>query len=440
MSHTIGRARKARKPPVEMELQLRGWAQRGSAAADVDGKTLLIDRGIPGERIEALVDRRRRPWRGVVERVFEPSPDRITPACRYYTEGCGGCQWQHLRYGAQLETKRQLADRELERAGARARVQAIHGMDEPWRYRRTAAIAIGWEAGFRPRARRGILEIHDCPISHPLIGHLADRLNVLLRKGHLPNYHGKVWLDCTVTGNAEEPGLQVVVQGIEGLTLEGHPELPEVARTVSEVEGVESVAFRHRSGDVRPLAGELMSKIEVAGRAMYTPAGSFVQTNLRMVPRVLERMSSELRGQDIRHAADIYGGVGTFGLPLAALVERMTLIELDPAAVEAARRTAQEWGLTNVDFVSRHAERALGDLSDLDLAIVDPPRSGLGPAVTGALIEHQTKEIFYVSCSPPSLADDLAALESGDYTACSLDLFDFYPQTYHVEALAILRR
>lgn len=400
----------------------------------------MVDRGIPGELVDASFDRRRKPWRGVVTAVEEASPDRVASPCPYYLEGCGGCQWQHINYPAQVETKRVLVDRALGESGSTARVGLVHAMEEPWRYRHTAAIAIGWEAGFRPRARRGILEIRDCPISHPLIGMLADRLNVLLRSNCLPNYHGKVWLDCTVVGTPASPTLQVVLQGIEGLTLENHPELPAAAEEIGRIDGVSSVAFRHRQGQVEALVGPLLSSVEVGGRPMWLPAGAFSQTNLEMVPRVLERMRAALTGRHVRGAADVYGGIGTFGLPLADQVEHMTIIELDAQAVAAAESTAEDWGVRNVDFVSAHAERALPGLPALDLVVVDPPRSGLGEAVTSALLDNGVPLVLYVSCAPLSLARDLAHLEAGGYRIASLEMFDFYPQTYHVESLAVLER
>jgi 23S rRNA (uracil1939-C5)-methyltransferase len=371
---------------------------------------------------------------------MQPSPDRITAPCPYYHQGCGGCQWQHVSYAAQLENKRLIVDREMERAGVKRAVDHVRGMEEPWRYRRTAAIAIGWEAGFRPRGRRGIVEIHDCRISHPLIGQLADSLNDVLRAGRLLNYHGKVWLDCTVVGSAGRAALQVVLQGIEGLTLESHPELVDVAEVLADLDSVEAVAFRHRSGEVLPLVGDVMGRIEVAGREMFVPAGAFFQTNVAMLELVIERMRGELCGRAVRQAADVYGGVGTFGLAIAGSVEELTLIELDAQAAAAAELTARSWGLSNVRCISSHAERALPGLTELDLAIVDPPRSGLGEVVVRALIEHAVPLIFYVSCSPQSLARDLGGLQGGSYTISALELFDFYPHTYHVEALAVLSR
>lgn len=434
------RTRGRGKPPVTATVQLVEWGPRGSTRAVWDSLPVLIDRGIPGEPVVATVDTRRRPRRGVVEIVCEPSPARVAPPCPFYSRNCGGCQWQHVDYQAQVAAKRLAVDREMERAGVAARVQAFHAMDIPWRYRHTAAIALGWEAGFRPRGRRGIVKLDDCLISHPAIGSLLAALNGLLEMRSLPNYHGKVWLDCTVVGSAERPALQVLIQGIAGLTLETHPELPDVARRLAAIDGVGAVAYRHRSGQARALVGEVMSTVEVQGRPMWLPAGSFCQTNLDMLSVLVGRMRDEIGERQFDHLADIYGGVGTFGLQLARGVGKVTLIELDAAAVAAARRTAQDWGLQNVECIDQHAERILPHLPPVDLAIVDPPRSGLGRTVTDALAQNGVSTVFYVSCSPASLADDVAALVDSGFEVQSLEAFDFYPQTYHVESFAVLAR
>lgn len=437
---TISRRRKAPKLPVPAEIRLLEWGPRGATRAEWNNAPLLVDRGIPGELVVAEVDTRRRPRRGMAVDILDASPDRIAAPCPFYLRNCGGCQWQHLGYEAQLEVKRLGVDREMERAGVAARVERVHSMDDPWRYRRTAAIALGWEAGFRPRGRRGIIQIDDCLISHPAIGALAASMNDLLQARSLPNYHGKVWLDCTVVGSAERPELQVLIQGIPGLTLETHPELPEIAQRIAALHGVGTVAYRHRSGEARPLVGDLMSTVDVQGRPMWLPAGSFFQTNLDMVSVLLDQVREELRNRRIGQLADIYGGVGTFGLQLAREVGEVVLVELDPAAVAAARRTAADWRLDNVTFVDQHAEHALPGLPPVDIALVDPPRSGLGRVVTNAIGRNGVPVVFYVSCSPASLADDLAAFQECGFSTTSLEIFDFYPQTYHVESLAILER
>jgi 23S rRNA (uracil1939-C5)-methyltransferase len=108
--------------------------------------------------------------------------------------------------------------------------------------------------------------------------------------------------------------------------------------------------------------------------------------------------------------------------------------------VSAARLTAQSWRLDNVELVSRHAERALPGLPALEAIIVDPPRSGLGETVTAAIAANGAQLVLYLSCAPASMARDLATLESAGYRALTLEVFDFYPQTYHIETLAVLER
>src|SRR5579875_980062 len=166
MSIDMPSKRKVRKEPIVAEVRLERWGTRGWTEAEVGGRKALIDRGIPGEEVVATVQRGRHPRRGMVTNVIEPAPGRVVAPCPAYHRGCGGCQWQHLDYAAQVETKRGQVEALLTRAGVDACVSDVHVMAEPWRYRHTAAVAIGWEAGFRPRGRRGIVEMRDCLISH----------------------------------------------------------------------------------------------------------------------------------------------------------------------------------------------------------------------------------------------------------------------------------
>jgi 23S rRNA (uracil1939-C5)-methyltransferase len=159
-----------------------------------------------------------------------------------------------------------------------------------------------------------------------------------------------------------------------------------------------------------------------------------------MLDRLIERIEPHLTERAPRHVADVYGGVGTFALTFAGQVDHMTLVELDTSSVSSAQRTARDRGIDNMSFLSQHAERALPGLSELDLVIVDPPRSGLGPIVTEAVAASNARSVVYVSCSPSSLARDLAALQNHGFRPISLEMFDFYPQTYHVECLTILDR
>jgi tRNA/tmRNA/rRNA uracil-C5-methylase (TrmA/RlmC/RlmD family) len=138
--------------------------------------------------------------------------------------------------------------------------------------------------------------------------------------------------------------------------------------------------------------------------------------------------------------ADIYGGVGLFGLFMASSGADVTVVEIDPRAVAAAQETARAWGLTNLTFVASSAADAMAGLPGIDLALVDPPRTGLDLETLGALIERRVPRIVYVSCSPISYARDAAHLVRAGYRIERYELFDFYPQTVHVEGLALFTR
>jgi 23S rRNA (uracil1939-C5)-methyltransferase len=191
-----------------------------------------------------------------------------------------------------------------------------------------------------------------------------------------------------------------------------------------------------------PVHGPLASPVVVAGRPYQLPAGSFFQTNLELVPRLLERVEELARPYRGGTIADLYCGVGLFALWLAQAHAGGSIVgvEVDPLAIEAAEATARDWGLANARFIARPAERAVGELPDLDAVIVDPPRSGLEEKLLRALIERGPRGFIYVSCEPATLARDLAILAEGGYTVHSVECFDFFPQTYHVESLAYLTK
>ena len=202
---------------------------------------------------------------------------------------------------------------------------------------------------------------------------------------------------------------------------------------------IASVSIISPEGELVVLSGDPFGRTTVAGRAVYLHAGSFFQTNVELLPQLIGRLQTEAEPEGKR-IADVYGGVGVFGLFLAEGASNVLVVESDPLAEEACRRTAAEWGLDNVHFRAEEAEVALRDESGFDVVVVDPPRTGLSEAVIEALIELQPETILYISCLAQSLARDLRVLTAEGYSIDHLEVFDFYPQTYHVEILTVLRR
>lgn len=421
-------------------LHLAGFDSHGTTRARYQGRWIEVEHGIPGEEVRAEVVGRKR-LRGRIVDILQPSPDRVLPPCPYFREwDCGGCQWQQIAYPGQLAFKRAEINTALDDAGLDLAVTASHALPDPWRYRSSAGIALGKRAGFRRHGSLAIVPLHDCPISHPLIGQLMAILNDRLESGDLPDFHGRMRLEVRVCQRAPEdptPGLQVLIRPTEGRPPQ--PDLDTLTATLAGLDMVAGLAWQQPNGVVTSLLGPLYARTDVAGKPVWLSAASFFQTNLLLLPELIARLQQEARPLAGKTVADVYGGVGVLGLSLAGEAQEVIEIESDPLAVKAGTRTAHDWGLQNVRFVAATAEQALTAAGQYDVVIVDPPRSGLSAPVLAALLERRPPLILYVSCLAESLARDLAQLLTSGYVVPHLELFDFYPQTYHVELLAVIR-
>ena len=396
-----------------------------------------VEHGIPDETVRVAISGHKR-LHGKILEVLEPAPDRVEAPCPYFREwSCGGCQWQMIAYEGQVARKRAEVEAAMEAVGLDLIVERTHTLADPWRYRSTAGIALGKRAGFRRRASLAIVPIRDCPISHPLIGRLMAELNDRLDAGTLPDFRGRVRLDARLAEGAEGEYLQVLIR-VE----EGRPDPAALAALGETLAGLGFVgSVLHEDGDdLKVLAGDSFGTIEVAGRQVVVTPGAFFQTNLRLLPELIERIVAEARPLGGMRVADVYGGVGLFGLFLAGEAGEVVVFETEPMAVAAGERTAALWGVENVRFIGGEAEDTFYGAGPFDVAVVDPPRSGLSEGVLEALTGMEPPVVLYVSCLAESLARDLAVLAEAGYRVHGLELFDFYPQTYHVEMLAVLRR
>ncbi|MGN6809254.1 MAG: class I SAM-dependent RNA methyltransferase [Thermomicrobiales bacterium] len=437
--------RRQDRPREEVTLAVDTMAHGGAVLGRLDGRVGLIDGAIPGEEVRAAVRRGKKDFfeADTIE-VLRAAPERVTPPCPSFGP-CGGCQWQQIDYSAQLRFKRDVVAEQLRRIGHLSLdITAVHSAD-PWGYRHSAAIALGHAAGFRSRHTRWEIELHECLIAHPAITRLLDDLNGLIARRDIINFRGKVWLEVKVvhpTGDPNEPAIQAVLKGIAGIDPEDRPDLLTALARIAALPNVWSLAFRRAKGATVPVKGPLRAPVNVAGHVYQLPAGSFFQTNLGLLPELLARVTALAAPYQAGAIADLYCGVGLFGLWLAREYPQAAIvgIEVDPLAIDAAEATAREWGLANCRFVARPADRALSELPAVDAVIVDPPRSGLDEKLLRALIERGPQGFIYVSCEPATLARDLAILTDGGYTVQSVELFDFFPQTYHIESLAYLTK
>jgi len=325
--------------------------------------------------------------------------EKITP-CPLYGK-CGGCGLQHIGYEEQLESKKERLNETMARAGFTGAIEAV--ASPPWEYRnRFSFHAIrgnrGPKVGFKARSSEEIIPIDDCPIADPGLRALL-RENAILPPPHKDRF--------TVYGRTSGAEFTLLSEG------------PVGGRDC-------------RSGGA----------VTIAGKNIRLDAGVFFQANAaaleKLIPHIRAAAASTAAGSAF---ADLYSGVGTFSVFIADLFERGDLLEQSGAALECAKvNLASHSGLKffaqNDDAWARRNNRA----KNYAFAAADPPRAGFSRSMAAWLAERGPAVLAYVSCEPASLARDCRVLSNGGYEIESLTLFDFYPQTEHIESLAILHR
>jgi 23S rRNA (uracil1939-C5)-methyltransferase len=391
----------------------------GYALARPEGMGVLFVRwALPGEVVSVrLVERKREYAFAEAVEVLSPSPHRVDPPCEVFGE-CGGCQLQHADYPYQLEMKREILREAFRRIGKTDVAPEIAPPLEPFGYRYRGRFRVdGEEVGFHAERSHRLVPVSRCPL-------MIDAINAVL-----PGLRG-------LGRFAMVSEVQVASDGVRASA--SFPGVPFgkglVERLARRTGGVLSGArFEDRSwGEERitlPLNGIMYS---------VSPRG-FFQANWRMNQAMVRRIGAILGDLGVSAEArllDLYAGAGNFALPLAAKVGEVVAVEGESRSFKELRRNVADNGIGNVRIVRSSVEafRPEGRFAAL---VLDPPRAGLSERSLARVREIAAGIVLYVSCNPSTLARDVRSL-SDRYDLASLEMHDFFPNTHHVEALAVL--
>ena len=411
---------------TEAILTLTDFAFGGEALGRLDGRVVFVPYALPGEKVRVeLVSEQRDYARGNLLEVLTPAPSRVDPPCPYYGE-CGGCSLQHAEYAAQLAFKQHVVIEQLGRLGhfsaAESLVRPTIGMISPWEYRNHARFTVGRRQGelcFTHRGTRRLMRIERCLLMQPRINAAVEQIQDRLIgfRGHqVALRHGANTGDLLVN-----PALEAV------------PELPS-GQTV-----LEEQLFDRRFRIAAPAFFQVNTRRESRPlpTGLAAPPWPLPDDGLSMAEILALVVHDRLAPRGDELLLDAYCGVGTFAVLLARAFGRAIGIEESSAAVKDARHNAA--GLPNVEFIVGKTEQILPNLADRpDAVVLDPARVGCQPEVLKALAQLGPPRLVYVSCDPATLARDLAILVEGGFTLHDVQPLDMFPQTYHIESVALL--
>jgi 23S rRNA (uracil1939-C5)-methyltransferase len=416
---------------------------------------------VPGERARVRIETVKAKYAvGELVELLSHSPDRVEPFCGVFG-ACGGCQVQHLAYPAQLVWKRGIVENALRRLGGieDAPVAMPIGMANPRSYRNkmalvvTAAAATETDAppiqfGFYAARTHDIVPIETCPIVMPQLDTaIAGFWNASRDPETRPAFTGAKHVvaraglasgESVVSLTSDRASTQLPALGAKLAA-----KLPGVVGIGNSFEPPSENAVMGRKNVTVFGSSEMQEAIDGV-RFRVSPA-SFFQVNSEMVGKIFGYLAKQVRNVD--RIVDLYCGAGTFALFFAKHGARVVGIEENPHAVREAKANAL---LNSVDektaFMNGRVEAVLrtkpgaSALAASDVVFLDPPRKGSDEATIAAIVGARVPHVWYLSCNPATLARDLAQLVAGGYRLGTVQPFDMFPQTGHIEALASLHR
>jgi 23S rRNA (uracil1939-C5)-methyltransferase len=416
------------------------------------GKTVFVPYVCAGEVVEVSpVEERKGFVRASLVQVLEAAPERVAPECPHFGR-CGGCQYQHISYPAQLEAKQQIL-RETVLRGAKLELPEIHvHAAEPWGYRNRIRLKVATGAefavGYHRAGSHELEPVRHCPIASPLLNRGLALLWELaaeaaayesLREVQLFANHddSELLVMLSVHHTATPSELRPLARLLRN-------QMPEIAGVVivaggASAEEMEDGSLEAAHKQLRTAAaaveGEASLRYKVGAHNYKVSAGSFFQTNRFLALKLVELATGGAQG---KAALDLYAGVGLFTLPLSRNFERTTCVEIAPSSAEdlvanVASPHIRCQRMSTEDFLAMGRGR-------WDFCIVDPPRAGLGERTAKALAALRLPHIRYVSCDPATLSRDLAVLLAAGYRVEEAHLLDLFPQSYHMESILYLAR
>jgi 23S rRNA (uracil1939-C5)-methyltransferase len=376
--------------------------------------------------------------RAVVEEVLAPGEGHREPPCPFFSAGCGGCAYQHVTPDAQAVLKEAVLRDALRRAGV-AWEDAIPVRPSPsvgWRTRATLHFRDTREGlllGFHEEGTHRLVSVDGCLQISPRMNETAEAIRAAIAERDA--WRGRV-RHLELAESVDGPHLVASVEA--DLEPAAAAALAALSGAAPGLTGLGAVTGYGRRRRFLLLRGDPHVVSTVHGLRLRAHVQSFFQANRFLVGALVQAVVDAVPpGQPV---LDLYAGVGLFALPLAAGSPEVRGLELSPTAVEDARANVEAAGLASVRIQQGDVQAGLGTLRprDGEVVVLDPPRTGAGALVVRAVAERRPARVVYVSCDPPTLGRDLRTFAEAGYLPRTMEAFDLFPETFHVETVVTL--
>jgi len=429
-----------------LEVEIDSLAFGGRGVARVDGYVVFVAGGLPGDLVRAEITKPKgRFAEARAVELLRPGADRVADRCLHEGEPCPGAPWQGLAYEQQLIHKRNQVDEALRRIGGLDgfELEEIEPAQEQWRYRNKLEYSFGARGeetvlGFHASGRWDlVVGVEDCLLASECGNAARNEVREWAREESVAPYDRPAGTGVLTNLVVREGRRSGQIQTRLVTTQKRFPKPPVDLHTVIE-DG--------SGGSEGPtgVLGEEMLREQLCGLDFEMSYNAFFQTNTEMAER-LYAVAAEYAGlSGGERVFDLYCGIGTIGLTMAAKAGEVWGLEIVPDAIADAERNAEHNAIGNAHFMAGSARTGVRPLVEEagkpDVVLLDPPRPGLSQKIVRRVLECEAKRIVYVSCNPTTLAPNAAQLVEAGYTLRRVKPVDMFPQTPHIECVALFEK
>jgi 23S rRNA (uracil1939-C5)-methyltransferase len=429
-----------------IELTVDKIVYGGDGIGSYNGIKVFVPFSAPQDRLLVSITNQKKDYYiGRIREIIEPSPLRRNPPCIYYYS-CGGCQFQHLTYDAQLVMKKLVTNDTLQRVG-KVFIPASNPAQasSEWHYRNKTLypLAPPMKIGFFRGKTHQVIDIEKC-LLHP---ESFDQIRSFI-KNALSESKETIYDEINQSGNLRHiiirkgfntgEYLLILVTRTNRLRPFSYDQfgkiMPDIVGIIQNINPGKT--NRILGDEFQSLYGRDYYYEKVLNKKFKVSAESFFQVNTAQTEIIAKLITKFLAPHGTEQVLDLFCGVGTFSIILADSVEKVTGIEISPTAISDAKENLKLNSVKNVEFFCDTAEQGAKRFNRIDSVILDPPRKGCSNELIQSLAGLKPQRIVYISCNPATLARDLAIFDHLGYEATEIELVDLFPQTYHIEAVA----
>ena len=429
----------------------------GAGVGRLDGEVIFVPYALPGETIKALIIKTAKNYAvGKLLQILLPSKDRVSPPCPYFYR-CGGCDFQHLEYLAQLSLKSSSALKNLQKlSGLALTCGQVIPADSVWNYRNKAQFPVGTDKagepvlGFFSPHSHTLVSIERCMLQQENCNLIIPAVKKAIKASGNSVYnevtHSGTLRHCIVrTGKY---GLMVILVTNGNLIKTElfihilHRELPQMTALIQNINTQKGNIILGKECHV--LWGNSFIEDELCAIRFRLKPLAFLQVNPLQAQKLYTYVTelAALTGKET--VFDAYCGIGIMSLMLAKKAHKVIGVEIVPEAIETAKESAELNGITNAEFYVGACEKLLPELIKAhqipDILVVDPPRAGCEQELLKTIADAAIQKIIYVSCNPATLARDIKILTEYGYHASPVIFVDMFCQTKHIESVTLLSR